>query len=160
MCGFLYFQICFIEEQKQLVHHSNKEQELSPPELMLEIDVADVKLQRSEMLVKQQKQEHYKSHLLALLKKLKEDERMLSKLLLHYQSYVSFCLIYCMLRVSYKFKTPLEIDSYMYIVDNLLSCLCSPLLSPHLLNNIPPGGGGLLISSDQEVENCGKYFFG
>lgn len=54
-----------------------------PPELTLDLDVVDVKLHRNELLMKQQKQEHYKSHLLALLKKLKEDERLLSKVLQH-----------------------------------------------------------------------------
>lgn len=43
------------------------------------MDVGDVKVQRNELLLKQQKQEHYKLHLLALLKKLKEDEKLLTK---------------------------------------------------------------------------------
>ena len=50
-----------------------------PPDLTLDIDVVDVKLQRNELFIKQQKQEHYKTHLLALLKKLKEEERLLTK---------------------------------------------------------------------------------
>lgn len=71
-------KICFIEEQKN-VNQNVPEQERVPSELTLELDVVDVKLQRNELLMKQQKQEHYKSHLLALLKKLREEERLLTK---------------------------------------------------------------------------------
>ena len=74
----LAWQIHFIEEQKQLVL-SIREQELPPQELSLDLDVVDTKLQRNELLLKQQKQEHYKSNLLALLKKLKEEEKQLTK---------------------------------------------------------------------------------
>ena len=38
-----------------------------------------MKLQRNELLLKQQKQEHYRSNLLALLRKLKEEEKQLAK---------------------------------------------------------------------------------
>lgn len=48
-------------------------------EAVLELAVADVKMQRSEMLLKQHKQENHKSHVTALLKKLKEEERFLTK---------------------------------------------------------------------------------
>lgn len=72
-------KICFIEEQKQLLHSSIREQELVPADLLVDMDVGDVKVQRNELLLKQQKQEHYKLHLLALLKKLKEDEKLLTK---------------------------------------------------------------------------------
>ena len=43
------------------------------------MDSVDVKLQRNELLLKQQKQEHYRSNLLALLRKLKEEEKQLAK---------------------------------------------------------------------------------
>jgi len=70
----------FIEEQKQLVH-SIREQEIPPQELTLDIDIVDAKLQRNELMLKQQKQEHYKNNLQALLKKLKEEEKLLAKVL-------------------------------------------------------------------------------
>lgn len=71
-------QIHFIEEQKQLVHNI-REQEFALQELTFDLDVVDAKLQRNELFLKQQKQENYKSNLLALLKKLKEDEKQLVK---------------------------------------------------------------------------------
>ncbi|XP_020623627.1 uncharacterized protein LOC110061133 [Orbicella faveolata] len=71
-------KIHFIEEQKQLVH-SIREQEIPPQELTLDIDIVDAKLQRNELMLKQQKQEHYKNNLQALLKKLKEEEKLLAK---------------------------------------------------------------------------------
>jgi len=45
------------------------------------MDIVDAKLQRNEMMLKQQKQEHYKNNLQALLKKLKEEEKLLAKVL-------------------------------------------------------------------------------
>ncbi|KAL9980549.1 hypothetical protein ACROYT_G009151 [Oculina patagonica] len=71
-------KIHFIEEQKQLVH-SIREQELVPQELTFDMDVVDVKLQRNELLLRQQKQDHYRNNLQALLKKLKEEEKQLNK---------------------------------------------------------------------------------
>ncbi|KAJ7374138.1 hypothetical protein OS493_009475 [Desmophyllum pertusum] len=71
-------KIHFIEEQKQLVHNI-REQEFALQELTFDLDVVDAKLQRNELFLKQQKQENYKSNLLALLKKLKEDEKQLVK---------------------------------------------------------------------------------
>ena len=71
-------QIHFIEEQKQLVQ-SIRDQELPPPELTLDMDVVDAKLQRNELLLRQQKQDHYKNNLQTLLKKLKEEEKQLAK---------------------------------------------------------------------------------
>ena len=75
---FHCLQICFIEEQKN-INQNVPEQERASSELTLELDVVDAKLQRNELSMKQQKQEHYKSHLLALLKKLREEERLLTK---------------------------------------------------------------------------------
>ena len=45
------------------------------------MDIVDAKLQRNELMLKQQKQEHYKNNLQALLKKLKEEEKLLAKVL-------------------------------------------------------------------------------
>lgn len=45
------------------------------------MDIVDAKLQRNELLLKQQKQEHYKNNFQALLKKLKEEEKLLTKVL-------------------------------------------------------------------------------
>ena len=45
------------------------------------MDIVDAKLQRNELMLKQQKQEHYKNNLQALLKKLKEEEKLLVKVL-------------------------------------------------------------------------------
>ena len=58
-----------IQEQTGVIHGESE----------LELDAVDVNLQRSELLLKQQKQENYRSLVLALLKKLKEEERLLSK---------------------------------------------------------------------------------
>ena len=77
---FASWQIHFIEEQKQLVH-SIREQEIPPQELTLDLDIVDAKLQRNELMLKQQKQEHYRNNLQALLKKLKEEEKLLAKVL-------------------------------------------------------------------------------
>lgn len=79
--SFVSWQIHFIEEQKQLVH-SVREQETPPQESTLDMDsIVDAKLQRNELMLKQQKQDHYKNNLLALLKKLKEEEKLLAKVL-------------------------------------------------------------------------------
>lgn len=43
--------------------------------------IVDAKLQRNELMLKQQKQDHYKNNLQALLKKLKEEEKLLAKVL-------------------------------------------------------------------------------
>ena len=79
--SFVSWQIHFIEEQKQLVH-SIREQEIPPQESALDMDsIVDAKLQRNELMLKQQKQDHYKNNLQALLKKLKEEEKLLAKVL-------------------------------------------------------------------------------
>lgn len=54
---------------------------MPPQELTLDMDIVDAKLQRNELLLKQQKQEHYKNNFQALLKKLKEEEKLLTKVL-------------------------------------------------------------------------------
>jgi len=45
------------------------------------MDIVDAKLQRNELMLKQQKQEHYENNLQALLKKIKEEEKLLAKVL-------------------------------------------------------------------------------
>lgn len=72
-------KISFIEEQKQMLHNIQEQTGVIHGESELELDAVDVNLQRSELLLKQQKQENYRSLVLALLKKLKEEERLLSK---------------------------------------------------------------------------------
>lgn len=71
-------KIFLIEEQKQILHGMQGKTVVSH-EAVLELAVDDVKMQRSEMLLKQHKQENHKSQVTALLKKLKEEERFLTK---------------------------------------------------------------------------------
>lgn len=74
----MLLQIFLIEEEKEILH-SMQEKTVVSQEAVLELAVGDVKMQRSEMLLKQHKQENHKGQVTVLLKKLKEEERFLTK---------------------------------------------------------------------------------